>query len=306
MQTGKVMRSTGSWYEVRLPDDQILSCRLPGKFRRESKGLTNPVAVGDVVDVGGEEGEFIIRNIHDRDNYLIRRSSRLDKQFQIVASNLDLAIIMVSMRSPKTSTGFLDRFLLSCESFGIEAVILINKTDLLLPEDEKQLQTLKNVYRDMGYLTISTSLKGAKIPKNVLSVMRGKHVLVFGQSGVGKSTMINSLLGTDRQRTSDVSSFHSKGVHTTTFAECFKWDEDSYVIDTPGVREFGIIDIEAWEVGHYSRDIAWFSDACSFNNCLHIHEPGCAVIEAVEKGEIAAFRYRNYVSVLESEFDVKK
>ena len=306
MQTGKVMRSTGSWYEVRLPDDRILSCRLPGKFRRESKGLTNPVAVGDIVDIGGEEGEFIILKIHDRENYLIRRSSRLDKQFQIVASNLDLAIVMVSLRSPKTSTGFIDRFLLSCESFDIEAVILINKTDLLLPKDENQLQDLKKVYQDMGYLTISTSLKGSEIPEILLSQMNEKYVLVFGQSGVGKSTMINRLLGADRQRTSDVSSFHSKGIHTTTFAECFKWGKGSYVIDTPGVREFGIIDIEAWQVGHFSRDIARYSDACSFNNCLHIHEPGCAVKRAVEREEIAAFRYRNYVSVLESEFDVKK
>jgi len=300
------MRSTGSWYEVRLPEGKIISCRLPGKFRRENKGLTNPVAVGDIVNIGGEEGEYIIQKIHDRENYLIRKSSRLDKQFQIVASNLDLTIIMISLRSPKTSTGFLDRFLVSCESFDIEAVILINKTDILEEQDKIELQTLEKVYQDMGYSTISTSLKGAEIPKNLLSAMRGKYVLVFGQSGVGKSTMINSLLGTDRQRISDVSSFHSKGVHTTTFAECFQWEDNSYVIDTPGVREFGIIDIEAWQVGHFSRDIARFSNDCSFNNCLHIQEPGCAVIEAVDRKEISSFRYRNYLSLLESEFGLKK
>jgi len=298
----RVIKSTGNLYTTLTSEKEQLICRLPGRFRQRKSGLTNPVAVGDWVEIEKIGEDWSITELIPRENYLIRKASRLDKQFQIVASNLDLAIIIASVKSPRTSTGFIDRFLASCSSFGIESAIIFNKIDLFDESDLDSLESTISAYKNMGITVLSTSFSTGEISDTLRALIRSKTVVLFGHSGVGKSTLINELIGDDMQKVAPISEHHQKGVHTTTFAECFVLKGITYVIDTPGVREFGLAEIEPWQLSHYCSDFQPFIQECTFNNCLHLHEPKCGVQKAVAEGGIAEFRYLNYLSMMESEF----
>lgn len=301
---GLITRSTGSWYIVRVQGGETMNCRLPGRFRQEIEGITNPVAVGDWVNIEKTGEDWLIEEIFERKNYLIRKASRMDKQFHIVASNLDLAVIITTIHSPRTSTGFIDRFLVSCFSFGIQPAIVINKTDLCTDKHHETLKQWVDVYGGMDIPVVTASLVNTGVPNHFLQLIKGKTTLLFGHSGVGKSTLINCLLGENTQRVSEISVSQSKGKHTTTFAECFEIEKDTMLIDTPGIREFGLAEMEAWELSHYSPDFLPYLAHCSFNTCLHLNEPKCAVIKAVRQGFIAEFRYINYQRMLEADFNV--
>lgn len=297
-----VLKSTGSWYRVLLDSGEEVDCRLRGRMRLKKSGLTNPVSVGDYVEVEQEQDEWMIRSVIPRKNYLIRKSNKLSSQHQIVASNLDLAVIIISLKSPRTSTGFIDRFLISCESFGIKAALLFNKIDILENEEVDMLYEMRDVYASIGYETHLTSLKNNEVAEDILNWFHDKKVLVFGHSGVGKSTLINSIFKGDVQVVKEVSSYHQKGTHTTTFAQAFRWHNDSILIDTPGIKEFGLSEIEDWQLSRYAPDFKRYAEKCQFNTCLHLSEPKCAVKAAVEEGDLELFRYKNYLTMLETEF----
>jgi ribosome biogenesis GTPase len=265
--------------------------------------LTNPVAVGDKVIIKKIGEDWMIDEIMERENYIIRKASKLNSQYQIVASNLDQAAIICSLRSPRTSTGFIDRFLVSCESFHIQPIIIINKTDLLKSEDLEVLEEWCSTYSEIGYTVFTTSFATKSIPSDLLELFSNKSTLLFGHSGVGKSTLLNLLLGEERQKTNELSSFHDKGRHTTTFAAGFEYGENGQIIDTPGIKEFGLAHVEDWQLSHFMPDLKKFISACNFHNCLHLHEPKCGVKDALLAGGINPFRYGNYMRMLETEFD---
>lgn len=298
--TGTVTQSTGSWYKVLTFNGKEVNARLKGRFRLKGKSLTNPIAVGDNVELEPEgEENFVIRTIFKRRNYLIRKSTKLSSRFQMVASNIDLAIVFATLKQPRTSVGFIDRFLTTCESFGIEAAIIFNKIDLLNPELSEELNALITLYGNMGYKIFTTSLLAESLNPTLIDAFRHKTTLVFGHSGVGKSTLINLLIPNADQQVSSISDFHGKGKHTTTYARMLIASDETRVIDTPGVKEFGMENIEPWRIGHYFRDFKGFIQQCKFNNCLHREEPNCAVIEAVMEGNIAESRYKSYLSILD-------
>lgn len=297
---GLVIKSTGSWYEVKDGDGKILRCRVRGKLKIKGMKVTNPVSVGDKVKYDLEEsGQGIIHTVLQRTNYLIRRSTRKTAFGHILASNLDLAVLIATISFPKTSLGFIDRFLVAAESFRIPSLLVLNKTDLWSEEEHELSEILNRIYRDIGvdYMTMS-----AQTGENIdlfKEKLKGKVSLVAGHSGVGKSTILNLLSPKITQATSEVSTFANKGTHTTTFAEMFEFEPDSYVIDTPGIKELGLIDIYDEEISHFFPEMRDLFNTCKFHNCTHIHEPGCAVIEAVEEGEIAISRYESYLSMME-------
>lgn len=300
----RVIRSTGSWYIVRTESDEAVNCRLPGRFKQEIEGITNPVAVGDWVRIEQNGEDWMIEEIYDRQNYLIRKASRMDKQFHIVASNLDLAVVIATIHSPRTSTGFIDRFLVSCFSFGIQPALVINKVDLCSEKHKSILNEWTQVYSSLGMPVLLTALIESGVPQEFMELIQGKTSLLFGHSGVGKSTLINCILGESKQRVAAISGALNKGRHTTTHAESFTVDNNTYLIDTPGIREFGLAEMEAWELSHYSPDFLPHLENCAFNTCLHVNEPRCGVQTAVEQGKIANFRYLNYLRMLEADFNV--
>ena len=298
-EVGTVAKSTGSWYKILMDDGCELNARLRGKFRLQGKTLTNPVAVGDQVVLKSEsEGNFVIHKILDRKNYLLRKSTKLSSRYQIVASNIDLAVIMATVIKPRTSPGFIDRFLITCESFGIPAAILFNKLDLMNEYEMGEMKNLMDLYKSMHYPTYLMSLLERSLSEEVEDLFIHGTTLLFGHSGVGKSTLINKLIPGSDQHVADISSYHGKGKHTTTFARMLVSASGARIIDTPGVKEFGMEPIEPWKIGHFFRDFAPFVAKCKFNNCLHMDEPDCAIIQSLVEGRLSETRYQSYLSML--------
>ncbi|MFS2187989.1 ribosome small subunit-dependent GTPase A [Mucilaginibacter sp. Mucisp84] len=296
---GLITKSTGSWYQVQTPDGQKIDCRIKGKFRIKGITTTNPIAVGDVVDFEMEPDreDGVITNLHQRKNYIIRKAINLSKQAQIIAANLDQAILVVTLASPRTSLGFIDRFLVTAEAYDIPARLVFNKLDLFSDEGLEVLADYKAIYEDIGYPCFEVSaIEGTNISQ-VQDLLKDKVTLFSGHSGVGKSSLINALLPELDLRTHMVSDWSDKGMHTTTFAEMFKLPQGGFIIDTPGIRELGVIDIEKQELGHFFPEMRERMNQCRFNNCRHINEPGCAVLEALEEGEITLSRYESYLSI---------
>jgi len=299
--TGLVLKSTGSRYLVKS-EGRIYECTLKGKLRLDGRKSTNPVAVGDHVDLEiDESGEAGVSRIHPRKNYIIRKSINLSKQVQILASNLDQAILLASLINPRTSLGFIDRFLVTAEAYQIPAILIFNKCDLLNEELRAIQKETISIYETAGYPCYEVSSFNSAEIKELISVFKNKTTLVAGHSGVGKSTFINALQPGLDLKTGDISSAHSKGKHTTTFAELHELDFGGYVIDSPGIKELGLVEMKKEEVGHYFPEIRKRMQNCKFNNCLHVNEPRCGIMEAVEKGEISEERYRSYLGILNGE-----
>jgi ribosome biogenesis GTPase len=296
---GLIIKSTGSWYQVQTDSGEKIDCRIKGIFRTKGITTTNPLAVGDVVDfdMEPEQETGVITNLHPRKNYIIRKSINLSKQGQIIAANLDQALLVVTLASPRTSLGFIDRFLVTAEAYDIPAKLIFNKLDLFSDEGLEILAGYKAIYEKIGYPCYEVSaLEGTNI-EQVKELLKDKVTLFSGHSGVGKSSLINALLPDLDLRTNQVSDWSDKGMHTTTFAEMFELPQGGFIIDTPGIRELGVIDIEKKELSHFFPEMRALMNQCRFYNCRHINEPGCAVLEAVENGEIELSRYDSYLSI---------
>lgn len=301
---GRIFKSTGSWYELEDQQEQRWSCRLRGKFKIAGLRVTNPLAVGDWVTFeieDEEEHRGIITDIEPRENYIIRKSIKNRHQGHILAANIDQAILIATLAMPRTSLGFIDRFLVTAESFRIPAVLVFNKKDLLDEEALQFLEKLRQIYEPLGYPCHIVSAQQEEGIGQFRELLKGKLSLLSGHSGVGKSTLLNAVAPHASQKTSEVSTFASKGTHTTTFAEMFAVDKDSWVIDTPGIKELGLIDMENDPLSHYFPEMRDLIGECRFHNCTHTHEPGCAIVEAMEAGDVAGSRYENYLSMLEEE-----
>lgn len=300
---GIVTRSTGSWYDILGEDKKTYRGRLRGKFKLRDLKVTNPIAVGDEVTFELEKGEEVV-NITDislRDNYIIRKSVHKTGQGHLIATNLDQSLLVVTLSSPRTSNGFIDRFLVSCEAFRIPAILAFNKCDTYTDDDDELAEAYMDLYRQLGYTCLKTSaLEGTGI-EELKKLLRGKRTLISGHSGVGKSSILNALIPGVRQSTSEISEFSDKGVHTTTFAEMFEMEENTFLIDTPGIKELGIFEIGEEELSHYFPEMRELLGQCKFNNCKHVNEPKCAVLDAVEAGRISPVRYESYLSMLLNE-----
>ena len=303
---GLVVKNTGSSYLVKTDEGLAVECIIKGNFRIKGLRSTNPVAVGDRVILGEQTGETVyITDIEDRKNYIVRKPTNLSKQLHILAANIDLALLIVTIKSPTTNTTFIDRFLATAEAYRIPAHILINKVDLYDTEDLEYMKALIQLYTSIGYpCTVISAKKDIGIDQ-LSSLMQGKISLLSGNSGVGKSTLINAIDPLHNARTGDISESHHKGMHTTTFSEMFELVNGGYLIDTPGIKGFGTIDMKPEEVGHYFKEIFATSEECRFNNCTHTHEPGCAVLEAVKEHRISESRYTSYLSILNDEEEGK-
>ncbi len=301
---GLVMRSTGSWYEVQTETKQIIKCRLKGKLKLKGSKVTNPVAVGDYVNFNWEDETKILGMITDiiqRENYIIRQSVHKTEHAHILAANIDQAVLLATLAHPKTSLGFIDRFLVTAESFRIDTKIVFNKIDLLTEEDKEYLDSLAIIYKKLGYdcyFTSTTTHEGIDEFKKLLA---GKKTLLSGHSGVGKSTLVNLIAPNLALKTAEISDFADKGVHTTTFATMFEFEENSYLIDTPGIKELGLIDIKKEELSHYFPEMRELLGQCKYHNCLHTNEPKCIILDKVSKYEISPTRYASYLSMLEGD-----
>ena len=301
---GLVYKSTGNWYDVHTDSKLVYKCNIKGKFRSLGIKSTNPVAVGDrvVFEVTDElDLKGLIVKIENRDNYIIRKSVNLSKQTHIIASNIDCCFLFVTPSNPQTSSLFIDRILVSTKSYGIETVILFNKTDIYSEKDDELINNLNNIYKTAGYKTLRISVKKGTNIDLVKSLMKNKVSVFTGHSGVGKSSLINNLDPSLNLRTSIISEQNEQGQHTTTFAEMFDLVDGAKIIDSPGIKGFGLIDIDKNEIGGYFNEIAKLSQNCKFNNCLHNNEPSCAVKKAVDNNEISKSRYNNYLSLLNSD-----
>ena len=303
--TGVVYKSTGSWYHVKDAYGELIPCRIKGKFRIEGLTSTNPVAVGDVVDVickDTQEGvQGVIIHIHERKNYIVRKSVNLSKQIHIIAANIDCAFLLVTINNPPTYPAFIDRFLATAEAYEIETVLLFNKEDSYTAKELEQTQTLKKVYQNIGYTCLEISALAGTNLEDVKSMMQGKTCMLSGHSGVGKSTLVNAFAPGLNIKTADISAQHQQGQHTTTFAEMHDLDFDARIVDTPGIRGFGVVNMEKEEMGDYFREFFSLKGTCKFNNCLHLEEPKCAIKAAVDAGEIASSRYKSYVQMIEGD-----
>ena len=297
---GRVIKSTGSWYILQTESGEVVKARIRGKFRLDNIRHTNPIAVGDFVDFDlDKDGLGIITKIHERKNYIIRRSVNLSKKSHIIASNIDKAFLVVTVDNPKTSFGFIDRFLVTAEAYHIPVVLLINKMDAYDETLIEEVKYYRALYESIGYKTMEISSKTRLGLEELKSELKGITSLIAGHSGVGKSTLMNVLHPELNLKTSAVSDFNQKGQHTTTFAEMYEWPFGGYCIDTPGIKEFGLVEMEKEEIQQYFPEIFELKSECKFDNCLHLNEPKCAVIEAVENGEIAPSRYENYLGFIE-------
>ncbi|WP_350285100.1 ribosome small subunit-dependent GTPase A [uncultured Croceitalea sp.] len=299
---GTVYKSTGSWYTVKSDDGNFHECRIKGKFRIKGIKSTNPVAVGDVVafelETIGDETVGIISDIKDRKNYIVRKSVNLSKQTHIIAANLDQVFLMVTLNNPMTYTIFIDRFLVTAEAYEIPAVLLFNKMDTYSFEEKAEILYLKKIYEDIGYPCIELSAKTGENVDRVKALMKGKTSMFSGHSGVGKSTLVNAIEPLLHLKTAEISEQHLQGQHTTTFAEMYDLSFDGKIIDTPGIRGFGIVDMEKDEIGDYFPEFFELKSECKFNNCLHVDEPKCAVKLALEKEKVSWSRYKSYMQIL--------
>lgn len=301
MIKGIVIKSTGSWYAVRTLDNEVLDARLEGKFRLNNIRSTNPVVVGDRVDlIEGKDG-YTISNIEPRTNYIVRKSINLSKRSHIIAANVDQAILVVTLSNPKTYTGFIDRFLVTAEAYHIPVTIIFNKVDLYEGKELEELDFLKMAYEKIGYTCLTTSAVNGTNLEVLSDSLKDKVTLVSGQSGVGKSTLLNAIEPTLDLKTGAISATHRSGKHTTTFSEMFPLSFGGYIIDTPGIKAFGLIDFDKNDLSHYFLEMRELLSGCQFNNCVHINEPHCAIKEALENGDIAPFRYQNYLSMYQED-----
>ena len=305
--SGLFIRNTGSWYTVKTDDGgQLVDCKIKGNFRLKGIRSTNPVAVGDrVTIVPNQEGTAFITAIHDRRNYIIRKSSNLSKQSHIIAANVDLAVLVVTVNYPQTATTFIDRFLASAEAYRIPVVLVFNKTDLLTDEELHYQQMMIDLYDPVGYEAIALSAETGEGMEKLEAALKDKTTVMSGNSGVGKSTLINRLIPGVNLKTAEISDAHNQGMHTTTFSEMLQLPSGGYIIDTPGIRGFGTFDIEPEELTSYFKEIFHFSKDCRFNNCTHTHEPGCAVLKALEEHYIAESRYQSYLSMMDDKEEGK-
>jgi ribosome biogenesis GTPase len=301
---GIVIKSTGSWYAVRLTDGEKVDARIKGKFRLKGIKSTNPIAVGDVVTLKKEQdGTAVISDIDKRKNYIVRKSVNLSKRSHIIAANVDQAILIVTLSQPKTYTAFIDRFLVSAEAYHIPTIIVFNKIDIYSDEEKEELSFLKYSYENIGYQCLEVSATEKTNIEAVKEIMKDKVSVISGHSGVGKTTLLNTIEPTLDLKTSEISEMHLQGKHTTTFAEMFELHFGGYLIDTPGIKAFGLIDFKKEELSHYFLEMRALLNNCHFNNCVHINEPKCAVKDALEDNEISAFRYKNYVSIYSDDED---
>ena len=307
---GLVVKNTGSWYTVRTDDGRLLDCKVKGNFRIKGIRSTNPVAVGDRVTVN-DEGWIV--DIDDRRNYIIRKSINLSKQSHILAANVDQALLVITVSKPETSTTFIDRFLASAEAYRVPVILIFNKTDLLTDDERHYQQLMMQLYETIGYECRAISAQTGNGVDALHDLLQGKITLLSGNSGVGKSTLINRLIPHANLRTADISDAHQAGTHTTTFSEMIPLDghssfltpHSSFLIDTPGIKGFGTFDMEREELTSYFREIFEFSKQCRFSDCTHTHEPGCAVLKAVEDHYIAQSRYQSYLSMLDDKDENK-
>ena len=300
---GVVYKSTGSWYNVKDDSGKMWNARIKGVFKIDDITSSNPIAVGDIVDFEEEnsnEQTVIITKIHDRKNYINRQSPRVKSQQHIVAANIDQSLLIATVREPRTSQGFIDRFLVACEMYHVPAIILFNKVDLYKEKDLTKFKKLKEVYNTIGYKVTGISLKQDENIKDIKILLKDKITLISGHSGVGKSTFINTIIPHVQIKTQDISGWSGKGQHTTTFAEMYELPFEGKIIDTPGMKEFGLVDIERQEVSGYFPEMKERLNNCQFNNCLHINEPGCAIKQAVIDGEIDEDRYVSYFNIVDS------
>ncbi len=300
---GIVVKSTGSWYQVLTENGQLIQARMRGKLRLAELDTTNPIAVGDNVILLPDENHLdavLIKEIIPRKNHIIRKSNKLSSQRQVIAANLDLALLVVSLVAPRTSTGFIDRFLLCCEAFHIPGALFFNKMDILPEEGLDMVSELHGLYSQLGYTCFEGSALNKHGLDNLRTFLHKKTTLIAGHSGVGKSTLINGLYPEIGAKVGAISRMHDKGKHTTTFAEMF-FTEHGALIDTPGIRDFGVVDLEPHEIAQYFPEMRTYSAECKFNNCIHINEPGCAVKAALEMGKIDEGRYYNYLSIMRGE-----
>ena len=303
---GLVIKNTGSWYTVRTDDGRDVESKVKGNFRLKEIRSTNPVSVGDRGDLeNNNEGPPFNTRIEDRKNYIIRRASNLSKQSHIIAANLDQAMLIVTVNYPITTTVFIDRFLATAEAYSVPVKLVFNKIDRYKGEDKEYLDALINLYTTIGYPCSTLCAKTEECLDALKAELKDKITLLSGHSGVGKSTIINKLVPGVNLRTGDISEYHNKGMHTTTFSEMIPLPEGGYLIDTPGIKGFGTIEMETAEISHYFPEIFKFSEDCRFNNCSHRHEPGCAVLQALEDHYISESRYKSYLSILEDKEESK-
>ena len=296
---GLVIKNTGSWYTVKTNNGDFINCKIKGNFRLKGIRSTNPIAVGDNVDIVlNQEGTAFITHICERMNYIIRKSHNLSKQSHIIAANVDQALLIVTVNYPQTSTIFIDRFLATAEAYSVPVVLVFNKNDILTDEERHYQEMMLKLYSNIGYTCLIISATTGQGIEELTPLLQGKITLLSGNSGVGKSTLINRILPDANLRTSAISDAHNTGMHTTTFSEMIEMPNNGYLIDTPGIKGFGTFDIEPEELTSYFRDIFHFSKNCRFNNCTHTHEPGCAVLEAVREHYISESRYQSYLSML--------
>ena len=303
---GMVIKNTGSWYTVLTDGGSTVDCKIKGNFRLKGIRSTNPVAVGDRVEIiRNQEGTAFITSICDRKNYIIRKSSNLSKQSHIIAANVDQAFLIVTVDYPQTSTTFIDRFLASAEAYNVPVTIIFNKVDLFMGDEERYLDMMVNLYETVGYTCLKVSAETEEGLQQLLPLLEGKITLFSGNSGVGKSTLLNKIVPGAELRTAEISDAHNTGMHTTTFSEMLSLGDGGWVIDTPGIKGFGTFNMEPEEICGYFKDIFRFSKDCRFSNCTHTHEPGCAVRQAVEDHYIAESRYASYLSMLDDKEEGK-
>ncbi len=303
--TGHVYKSTGSWYTVKTQLGDFYQCRIKGKFRIKGIKSTNPIAVGDIVDfeveTNSDEVSGVIYKIHDRKNFIVRKSVNLSKQTHIISANIDQVFLLITINNPPTLTSFIDRFLVTAEAYSIETVLLFNKIDVYDEDTLLEVKYLAHVYRKIGYECIGISAKTGKNIDKVKALMKDKVSMFSGHSGVGKSTLVNAIERNLNLKTKEISSLHMQGQHTTTFAEMFDTSFGGKIIDTPGIKGFGVVDMDKEEVGDYFPEIFALKQDCKFNNCLHVQEPKCAVKAALDNNEVEYSRYRSYLQILQGE-----